>query len=287
MNRILVFGTSGQVATELRRLAPVQALGRDTVDLANPSACAEAIRFHRPTAVINAAAYTAVDRAETDEVLATAINGEAPAAMAEACAALHIPLVHISTDYVFDGVGTRPFAPNDATAPQNAYGRSKLAGEQGIRATGASHAILRTSWVFSAHGTNFVKTMLRLSETHDELRVVDDQVGGPTPARAIAVACLEIVRQLQVDPGKSGSYHFSGAPDVTWCDLARAIFAAAGRMTRVHGIPTRDYPMPASRPLNSRLDCTTMETTFNITRPDWRAGLADTLTELGLAHDRT
>lgn len=287
MSKILVFGTSGQVATELRRLAPVQALGRDTVDLANPSACAEAIRVHRPTAVINAAAYTAVDRAEAEEALATAINGAAPAAMAEACATLRVPLVHISTDYVFDGGGTRPFAPNDATAPQNAYGRSKLTGEQGIRATGASHAILRTSWVFSAHGANFVRTMLRLSETHDELRVVDDQIGGPTPARAIAAACLELARQLQVDPGKSGTYHFSGAPDVSWCDFARAIFATAGRATRVQGIPTREYPTPASRPLNSRLDCSTMETTFNITRPDWRAGLADTLAELGLAHDRT
>lgn len=283
MSKILVFGTSGQVATELRRLAPVQALGRDTVDLANPSACAEAIRFHRPTAVINAAAYTAVDRAEAEEALATAINGVAPAAMAEACAALRIPLVHISTDYVFAGGGTRPFAPYDATAPQNAYGRSKLTGEQGIRATGASHAILRTSWVFSAHGSNFVKTMLRLSETHDELRVVNDQIGGPTPARAVAAACLELARQLHVDPGKSGTYHFSGAPDVSWCDFARAIFAAAGRATRVHGIPTRDYPTPASRPLNSRLDCSTIETTFNITRPDWRAGLADTLTELGFS----
>ena len=162
------------MATELRRLALVHALGRDTVYLANPSACAEAIRFHRPTAVINAAAYTAVDRAEAEEALATAINGAAPAAMAEACAALRTPLVHISTDYVFDGGGTRPLAPNDATTPQNAYGRGKLAGEQGIRATGASHAILRTYWVFSAHGANFVKTMLRLSESHDELRVVDD-----------------------------------------------------------------------------------------------------------------
>lgn len=282
MSKILVFGSSGQVATELRRLAPVHALGRDAVDLANPSVCAEAIRVHRPIAVINAAAYTAVDRAEAEEVLATAINGAAPAAMAEACAALRIPLVHISTDYVFDGGGTRPFAPNDETAPQNAYGRSKLAGEQGIRATGASHAILRTSWVFSAHGNNFVKTMLRLSESHDELRVVDYQIGGPTPARAIASACLELARQLRADPGKSGTYHFSGAPDVSWCDFARAIFAAAGRATRVQGIPTREYPTPASRPLNSRLDCTTIETTFNITRPDWRAGLADTLTELGL-----
>lgn len=284
MSKILVFGTSGQVAIELRRLAPVQqALGRDTVDLANPFACAEAIRVHRPAAVINAAAYTAVDRAETEEVLATTINGAAPAAMAEAFAALRIPLVHISTDYVFDGGGARPFAPNDAIAPQNAYGRSKLAGEQGIRATSASHAILRTSWVFSAHGTNFVKTMLRLSKSHDELRVVDDQVGRPTPARAIASACLELARQLQADPGESGTFHFSGAPDVSWCDFARAIFAAAGRATRVHGIPTREYLTPASRPLNSWMDCSITQTTFGILRPDWRAGLADTLTELGFS----
>ena len=283
MNRILVFGTSGQVATELRRLAPVQAVGRDTVDLANPSACAEAIHALRPRAVINAAAYTAVDRAEAEEALATAINGAAPAEMALTCAALNIPLVHISTDYVFPGTSHTPWAPDDITLPANAYGRSKWAGEEGIRASGCSHAILRTSWVFSAHGTNFVKTMLRLSETHSELRVVDDQIGGPTPARAIASACLELTRQLQVDPGKSGTYHFSGAPDVSWCDFARAIFATAGRSTRVQGIPTRDYPTPASRPLNSRLDCSTMETTFNIIRPDWRAGLADTLIELGFS----
>lgn len=284
MSKILVFGTRGQVATKLQRLAPVQALGRDTVDLANPFSCAEAIRVHRPTAVINAAAYTAVDRAEAEEALATTINGAAPATMAYACAALRIPLVHISTEYVFDGGGTRPFAPNDATAPQNAYGRSKVAGEQGIRATGASHAILRTSWVFSAHGTNFVKTMLRLAESHDELRVVNDQFGGPTPARAIASACLELARQLQVDPGKSGTYHFTGAPDVSWCDFGRAIFAAAGSATRVQGIPTREYTTPASRPLNSRLDRSNIETTFNITRPDWRVGLADTLIELGFSN---
>lgn len=281
MNRILVFGTSGQLATELRRLAPVQALGRDTVDLANPSACSEAIHAHRPRAMINAAAYTAVDRAEDEEPLATAINGAAPAEMALTCAALNIPLVHISTDYVFPGTGHTPWAPGDITLPANAYRRSKWAGEEGIRASGCTHAILRTSWVFSAHGANFVKTMLRLSKSHDEVRVVDDQVGGPTPARSIAAACLEIARHLQGDPGKSGTYHFSGAPDVSWCDFARAIFGAAGRSTRVQGIPTRDYPTPASRPLNSRLDCSTIETTFNITRPEWRTGLADTLTELG------
>lgn len=280
MSDLLVFGRTGQVARELQHLAPVLALGRDTADLAQPGACTAAIHTHRPCAVINAAAYTAVDRAEVDEARATAINGAAPAEMALACAALNIPLVHISTDYVFAGTGNMPWAPADATAPANAYGRRKLAGEEGIRASGATHVILRTSWVFSAHGANFVKTMLRLSETRDQIRVVDDQIGGPTPARAIAAACITIAQTLQADPGKSGTYHFTGAPDVSWCDFARAIFAAAGRATCVQGIPTREYPTPASRPLNSRLDCSIIETMFNITRPDWHAGLADTLTEL-------
>lgn len=280
MTGVLVFGRTGQVATELQRMAPVLALGREAADLADPAACAAAILAHRPRAVINAAAYTAVDRAETDEALATTVNGAAPSVMAGACAALGIPLVHLSTDYVFAGTGTRAWTPADATAPQNAYGRSKLAGEEGIRASGARHAILRTSWVFSAQGGNFVKTMLRLSQGHDTLRVVEDQIGGPTPARAIAAACLEIARQLGAAPEKSGTYHFSGAPDVSWCDFARAIFAAAGRPTRVQGIASRDYPTPAPRPLNSRLDCATTEAVFGLPRPDWRAGLADTLAEL-------
>ena len=283
MSAILVFGRSGQVATELQRLGGVVALGRAQVDLSDPAACAAAINAHCPRAVINAAAYTAVDRAEEVEALATCINGEAPTAMAQACAALDIPLVHISTDYVFAGTGTQGWAPDDSVDPQNAYGLSKLAGELGIRAVGGRHVILRTSWVFSAHGGNFVKTMLRLSETRNEVNVVDDQTGGPTPARAIAVACLEITRQLQADPGKSGTYHFSGAPDVSWSDFARAIFEAAGRTTRVHGIPTRDYPTSASRPLNSRLDCQTTEQAFHIPRPDWRSELADAVNELGVS----
>jgi dTDP-4-dehydrorhamnose reductase len=283
MSAILVFGRSGQVATELQRLGGVVALGRAQVDLSDPAACAAAINAHCPRAVINAAAYTAVDRAEEVEALATCINGEAPTAMAQACAALDIPLVHISTDYVFAGTGTQGWAPDDRVDPQNAYGLSKLAGELGIRAVGGRHVILRTSWVFSAHGGNFVKTMLRLSETRNEVNVVDDQTGGPTPARAIAAACLEITRQLQADPGKSGTYHFSGAPDVSWSDFARAIFEAAGRTTRVHGIPTRDYPTSASRPLNSRLDCQTTEQAFHIPRPDWRSELADAVNELGVS----
>lgn len=193
MSDLLVLGRTGQVARELQHLVAVQALGlhslgRDAANLAQPGACAAAIHAHRPRAVINAAAYTAVDRAEEEEALATAINGAAPAEMAVACAALNIPLVHISTDYVFPGIGHSPWAPGDGTAPPNAYGRSKWAGERGIRASGATHAILRTSWVFSTHGANFVKTMLRLSNIRDEFSVVDDQIGGPTPAHAIAAA---------------------------------------------------------------------------------------------------
>jgi len=283
MSGLLVFGRTGQVARELQQRAPILALGRDAADLAQPGACAAAIQAHRPRAVINAAAYTAVDRAEQEEPLATAINGAAPAEMALACAALNIPLVHISTDYVFPGTGHHPWAPDDTTLPANAYGRSKLAGERGIRASGCAHAILRTSWVFSAHGANFVKTMLRLSDTRDQISVVDDQIGGPTPARAIAAACLAIAGQLQDAPEKTGTYHFSGAPDASWCAFARAIFSLTGRPPSVEAIPTSAYPTPAARPLNSRLDCNTTTSVFGLPRPDWHAGLKECLTELGVS----
>jgi dTDP-4-dehydrorhamnose reductase len=278
---LMVFGRTGQVATELALLAPDAVfLGRADADLADPAACGAAIRSVRPQAVINAAAYTAVDRAETEEALATRINGAAPGAMAAACAALGIPFVQISTDYVFDGNGTAPWRPEDPVAPLNAYGRSKLAGEQAVRASGACHAILRTSWVFSAHGSNFVKTMLRLSETRNALSIVADQTGGPTPATAIARACLDIAAQLATAPGKSGTYHFSGAPDVTWKDFATAIFAEVGKQVTLTGIPTKDYPTPAARPLNSRLDCQGTRDLFGIGRPDWHAGLRECLNHL-------
>lgn len=279
---VLVFGKTGQVATELQRHPDVVALGRDVADLSDPEACAAAIRAYRPRAVINAAAYTAVDRAEGDEAQAFRVNAEAPAAMARACAALGVPFVTISTDYVFDGAGTEPFAPGAPTGPLGVYGSSKLAGEEAVRAAGGAQAILRTSWVFSAHGANFVKTMLRLSETRDSLTVVADQIGGPTPARAIAEACLTIAAHLGRDPGASGTYHFSGAPDASWADFAREIFARAGRATTVTPIPTTDYPTPARRPLNSRLDCRTTEAVFGIARPDWRRALTQTLTELDI-----
>ncbi len=279
--KILVFGATGQVATELQRQAEVTALGREDADLSDPDACAAAIRAHAPDAVINAAAYTAVDKAETDEPAAAVINGAAPGAMARACADLGIPLVHISTDYVFDGAGETPFAPDHPTAPLGAYGRTKLAGEEAVRAAGGPHAILRTSWVVSAHGGNFVKTMLRLGAERDRLTIVADQVGGPTPARDIATLCLEAARQLAADPAKSGTYHISGAPDVSWADFAREIFARSGLTPEVVDIPTSEFPTPARRPANSRMDNSATRATFGLDRPDWRAGLTDILKELG------
>ena len=281
MTEILVFGATGQVATELQRLAPGAVfLGRDRADLSDPAACAAAIRALAPAAVINAAAWTAVDRAESEEAAATVVNGDAPAAMARECAALGIPFVHISTDYVFDGAGTAPFAPDHPTAPLGAYGRSKLAGEAGVRAAGGVHVILRTSWVFSAHGTNFLKTMLRLGRERASLTVVADQIGGPTPARAIAEACLTIARQLAEDPAKSGTYHFSGAPDASWADFAREIMARAGLACTITDIPTSAFPTPARRPANSRMDCSSLAT-FGLSRPDWKAAVTTALQDLG------
>ena len=276
----LVFGKTGQVASELQRSGDVLALGRDQADLSDPVACVQAIRDLAPQAVINAAAYTAVDNAEGDEELATIINGDAPTAIAKACAELQIPLVHISTDYVFEGSGGEPWKPSDATAPQNAYGRSKLAGEAGILGSAATHVILRTSWVISAHGANFIKTMLHLSEARDTLSVVADQIGGPTPARDIAGACLMIAQHLQDDPSKSGTYHYSGAPNISWAEFASEIFAQASRSVTIIPITTAQYPTPAKRPLNSRMDCRLTYSTFGIEQPDWRLGLKEILKEL-------
>lgn len=281
MAGILVFGKTGQLARELAQLDDVTCLGRGQADLSDPAACAVAIRAARPAAVINAAAYTAVDRAEEEEALATLINGEAPGAMARACADLGIPFVHVSTDYVFDGSGETAWQPQDMVAPVNAYGRSKLAGEAAVRAARGTFAILRTSWVVSSHGNNFVKTMLRLGAERDRLTIVADQIGAPTPARDIAQACLDMARQLSADPGKSGTYHLQGSPEVSWAGLAVEIFAQTGVDCVVAEIATSAYPTPALRPLNSRLDCTTLNTVFNIPQPDWRLGLRDILNDLG------
>lgn len=282
--RIALLGQTGQVAREVQARAPesweIVALGRDAADFTNPLATLAAVKRARPEAVINAVAYTAVDRAEEEEALAHQVNGATPGLLAAECAAMGVPFVHLSTDYVFAGSGVAPYAPADTTAPQNAYGRSKLAGEEAVRAAGGPHVILRTAWVFSSHGANFVKTMLRLGAERDKVTIVADQVGGPTPARAIAAACLRIAEALCDDAGQSGTYHFSGTPEVSWADFAREIFAQAGISCEVVDIPTSDYPTPAQRPLNSRLDCRATETVFGIARPDWRAGLAEVLDDL-------
>lgn len=280
--KILVFGKTGQVATELQRQAPgATFLDRAQADLSDPVACAAAVSATDADVVINAAAYTAVDRAESEEALANAVNGEAPAAMARAAAAKGIPFLHVSTDYVFSGEGVTPWKVDDPVAPPNAYGRSKLLGEEGVRAAGGNTAILRTSWVFSSHGANFVKTMLRLSETRDALNVVDDQIGGPTPAADIAAALLVMAERMAAGQ-TGGTYHFGGMPWVSWADFAREIFAQAGRQVTVSGIPTSGYPTPAVRPLNSRMDCSALQRDFGIAAPDWKAGLAQVLVELGV-----
>jgi dTDP-4-dehydrorhamnose reductase len=283
--KIIVFGQTGQVARELALLPGTQCLGRSDADLGDPAACAAAIHARRPEAVINAAAYTAVDRAETDEDIALTINAHAPAAMAQACADLGIPLVHISTDYVFDGSGDAPWTPAASTGPLGAYGRTKLAGERAVRAAGGVHAIVRTSWVVSAHGTNFVKTMLRLGAERDALSIVADQIGGPTGAREIAAACHAIATQLVQDADKSGTYHFAGAPACSWAGFARRIFARAQIDCTVTDIPSAAYPTLARRPLNSRLDCTGLFATFAIVQPQWDDTLTHILTELGQLHD--
>ncbi|WP_223427221.1 dTDP-4-dehydrorhamnose reductase [Tateyamaria pelophila] len=272
---ILVFGKTGQVA---RSLADVEGarrmvqLSRAQADLSDPTACAAQIRQHRPKAVINAAAYTAVDRAEDEESLALTINGHAPGAMAQTCADLGIPFLHVSTDYVFAGTGKDPHKPTDPTHPQNAYGRTKLASEVAVRAAGGVHAILRTSWVFSEYGANFVKTMLRLSETRDALSIVNDQFGGPTPARDIAQALLTMADGLQAGQG-GGTYHYAGTPTTSWDCLARETFKQAGRAVTVTGIPASNYPTSAKRPLNSRLDCGSLEIDFGILPLPWQDDL--------------
>lgn len=270
---VLVLGRNGQVARALAALPDMRCMGREAMDLRDPRACAATLRDSGCSAVINAAAYTAVDRAESEEAEAHLINAEAPGILARTAAELGLPFVQISTDYVFDGAGTEPHLPDEPVAPINAYGRSKLAGEQAVAGAGGAHAILRTSWVFSAHGANFPRTMLRLGRERDRLDIVADQVGGPTPAEDIARACATIAAHLRERPEDSGIYHYSGAPDVSWAGFAREIFARAGLPCAVQEIATSAYPTPAARPLNSRLDCSATKRVFGLDRPDWRIGL--------------
>lgn len=283
--KVLVFGRTGQLAAELARRAPqgwaLTRLGREAADLEDPEACARAVAESDAGLVINAAAYTAVDRAEEEEDRAHVINAEAPAVMALAAAARGVPLLHVSTDYVFDGAGERPWRPDDAPAPLGAYGRTKLAGERGVAAAGGAHLILRTSWVFSAHGSNFVKTMLRVGPERGALRVVEDQIGGPTAAGDIAEALFAVAAAFADGRGTSGIYHFAGQPFVSWADFAREIFARAGLDVAVAAIPSSDYPTPAPRPRNSRLDGAALMADYGVAAPDWRAALDDVLTEIG------
>lgn len=279
--RVLVFGQTGQVALELARSVPAgvaaQFLGRDRANLLHPQTCAAAVQ--NCDLVINAAAWTAVDLAETEQASVQTINAESPRAIAQACAAQNLPMIHISTDYVFDGAGDAPFVPDHPTAPLGAYGRSKLAGETAVRDSGARHVILRTSWVFSAHGSNFLKTMLRLGAARDSLTVVADQIGGPTPAPDIATAIWQMAKALQAGQ-TGGTYHFSGAPDISWAGFARAIMQAANLPCTITDIPTSAYPTPARRPANSRLECSSLLRDFAITRPDWRSALPAMIQEI-------
>ena len=282
--RVLIFGRTGQVARELARRMPLgvsaEFLGRDRANLADPAACAAAVLACDADVVINAAAWTAVDKAEAEEAAALVVNGEAPGAIARACAARGLPFLHISTDYVFDGAGDQPFGVDHPVAPLGAYGRTKLAGEQAVQAAGGRFVILRTSWVVSAHGSNFVKTMLRLGAERESLNVVADQIGGPTCAADIADALYIMAAGLLAgNPG--GVQHLSGGPDCSWAVFAREIMARAGLACVVADIPSSAYPTPAKRPLNSRLDCSGLAA-FGIARPNWGHRLDEIIKELTL-----
>ncbi len=294
MARILVTGAGGQVGTELsRRPAPagigIVPVGHAELDITDPAAVATAVAA--VDGVINAAAYTAVDRAESEREQAFAINAEGPRILARACAAGGVPLIHVSTDFVFAGDRGGPWREDDPVAPVNAYGESKAAGEAAIRETWACHVIVRTSWVFSAHGQNFVKTMLRVGASRDELPVVDDQWGLPTAAADLADALLRIAAVVTGDDGPRpggnpafGTYHYANTGGTTWCRLANAVFAEAepvwGRRPAVTPIPTSGYPTPARRPANSVLDCTRIAATFAPARRHWREALASVVADL-------
>ncbi|MCX7899085.1 MAG: dTDP-4-dehydrorhamnose reductase, partial [Methylocystis sp.] len=278
--RLVVTGLSGQVVSSLIERAPKDveliALGRPQLDLARRDAVLATLRAARCDAIINAAAYTQVDKAEGEPETAMRINGDGAGFVAETAALLGKPLLHLSTDYVFDGALDRPYREDDPTGPTSAYGRSKLAGEQKIAAAHPNHAILRTAWVYSPFGANFVKTMLRLGETRDEVRVVADQLGSPTSALDIADALIVIARRMVSDPAPDlrGIFHLAGGGEASWADMAEAIFATAQRLgrkgVRVTRITTADYPTPARRPMNSRLDNTKIKAHFGVTPSHWR-----------------
>ena len=283
--KIAIFGGSGQVATELKRRVPkdvtLETIDRTRANFENALEVFEVARGLEADAAINAVAYTAVDRAEEEPELADAINNFALSSLVHGCVEADVPLVHLSTDYVFPGTGSAPWSPHDEPNPLGVYGTTKRLGEKAFESRSRfPGVVLRTSWVFSAHGGNFVKTMLKYGAERDVMRVVNDQVGGPTPAADIADACYSIAAGL-AGGADGGVHHFSGAPDVSWADFAREIFSSSGLSTQVEDIPSSEYPTPAERPKNSRLDCSSLTEAFGIERPEWRTGLQDVLKELG------
>lgn len=290
--RIAVTGTSGQVVTSLveRGTAAghaVFAIGRPDLDLAHPASVARALETVAPDLIVSAAAYTAVDRAETEGDLANAVNGAGAGAVALAAKALGVPLVHISTDYVFDGKMDRPYLECDPTGPTGLYGASKLAGEAAVLAAHADNStILRVAWVYSPFGANFVKTMLRLAGDRDEVSVVADQFGNPTSALAIADGILQVASNLLAEstPSLRGVFHMTAQGEASWADFAEAIFGASaergGATATVRRIGTVDYPTPATRPANSRLDCSLIARVHGVTLPHWRTSLDDVMDRL-------
>lgn len=279
--RLLVIGRHGQLARALSARAgegvEVVTLARPQIDLADPAGLAAPILAARPDAIVNAAAYTAVDRAEEEQALADAVNGVAPGVVAQAAAALGVPFVHVSTDYVFAGDATRPYREDDPIAPQSAYGRSKAAGEAAVMASAADYAIVRTAWVYAGKGSNFLRTMLRLAQDRDEVRVVADQQGSPTLADDLADGILAMLARWPAE-GVRKTYHLTGAGSTTWAGFAEAIFAEAA----LHGLPsarvvpitTAEFPTPARRPAMSALDCGRIAQDFGIAPRPWREALA-------------
>jgi dTDP-4-dehydrorhamnose reductase len=289
--RILLLGGTGQVGEELRASAlpegvEIYAPARKELDLSDRSAIARVVAAERWSAVINAAAYTEVDRAESEEELAFAINAQAPGELSAETARCGIPLIHISTDYVFDGRKGAPYVEQDETAPVNAYGRSKLKGEVGVRAANPRHVILRTSWLYSPYRKNFVKTILRLAAERERLTIVADQRGCPTAAEDIAKACLCVGLACASEPERApyGTYHFAGAGEASWFEFASVIVDMAsgrtGRTPQVAPIRTIDYPTPARRAADTRLDCTAATRAFGVSAPPWRQSLEHTVDRL-------
>lgn len=289
--RIAVTGQQGQLAQSLAERGPGQGAtillaGRPDLDLSRPESVYPALAALAPDVVVNAAAYTAVDKAESDAEEAMRVNGAGAGAVAAAAARLGVPLVHVSTDYVFDGALDRPWREDDPTGPTGVYGASKLEGERQVLAAARDSVILRTAWVYSPFGANFAKTMLRLAASRDEVGVVADQHGCPTSALDLADAAMAVAANLRsrADPALRGLFHATGSGEGSWADFATAIFAdsaaAGGPSARVRAITTAEYPTPAQRPANSRLDCRKLAGIHGVTLPDWRASCRTVVTRL-------